>query len=502
MQRPRAATTASVTSSAATCCSSPPLSGDGVNLDELFQDAPLPPVKRRSASLSDQFPMQHKPQTARKAVASAMANMSKYVASSGRSRAEKFAKLRSSSDQFMKLTPTTWKLPGMGIMRGGAGRARARTRAAQFGWMGDEDVHSVSAAHKLHGEDFGAMTPYYHIVADGVSSPFSKHAAPKGVAQVSSDIIAAELVDAVTKGVEDMTNLNAVPLDPVAFESVVVSAIKATRIKCFPYRHSRIATTLSVSYFDRWNGRLLTFSLGDSKCIVIREGEIVFETLAVLHEFNVPCVVNLTSQITSADYIVQSFDLQAKDICLTVSDGMSDNLYKHEILSTLQEVTDDPDCSLDVLQQSCDRLVAQSQGDHAPKDHHEASRVHENEDHSDANAPSVSPLPSTSLESLDPIMGNEKIVFVPFATAAALEYRARALRELSNSSMGDEDRVDHLASSLPLYERHQMKAMLDRHVLRNKPNRKRHYSLAQLKRMAEMQIKKPDDITVFLTRFG
>lgn len=499
MQRPRAATTASVTSSAATCCSSPPLSSDGVNLDELFHDAPLPPVKRRSASLSDQFPVHHKPQTARNAVASAMANVSKYVASSGKSRAEKFAKFRSSSDQFMKLAPSTWKLPGMGIMKGGAGRARARTRAAQFGWMGDEDVHSVSAVHKLHGEDFGAVTPYYHIVADGVSSPFSKQAVPKGVAQVSSDVIAAELVDAVRKGLEDMTNHNAVPLDPVAFESVVVSAIKATRIKCFPHRHSRIATTLLVSYFDRWNGKLLTFSLGDSKCIVIRDGEIVYETLAVLHEFNVPCVVNLTSQITSADYVVQSFDLQAKDICLTVSDGMSDNLYKHEILRTLQEITDDPDCGLDLLQQGCDRLVAQCQGDHAPKGFHKAPRQHENEDHSDANAPSVSPLP---LEPLDPLLVNSEIVFVPFATAAALEYRARSMREFSKSSMGDKDRVDHLASSLPLYERHQTKAMLDRHVLRNKPNRKRHYSLAQLKRMAEMQIKKPDDITVLLSRFG
>lgn len=428
----------------------------------VFLTAPAPApasrasnYKRRASSLGDLL----RPANAStaKALASALHSVSAKTS-------QRFAKFRSQSDNFMK-SPRGWRLPSVMKVNNPIRRA---TPTSRFRWE-TEMLQHAQGAFEYHGEDAGSAAGYFHIVADGVSSPFGRQSlANYDGAPVSSAVLAAEVVRCVQVVLEELTNHNREALDQAAFENAVVDAVKTARINCFQHRKSRLATTLAVSYFNRWTGRLLTFSLGDSKCVVVRKGVVVYETLAVLREFNVPTVVNLHEQVTAKDYVVQSFALQEGDVCLTFSDGLGDNLYKEDITAALA-APELWDAEGSGLQGVCDQLV-------------NMSKVHE-EPHSEDTKQ------------------NESLF--PFATAAVLEYRERTLEETRRNPNAplDASGVDHMALSLELMERHEGKHTLDRHLLLRKPSRKHHYSLIQLKLMAEMQTKKPDDITLFMTRF-
>ncbi|TYZ69104.1 hypothetical protein PybrP1_009912 [[Pythium] brassicae (nom. inval.)] len=164
--------------------------------------------------------------------------------------------------------------------------------------------------------------------------------------------------------------------------------------------------------------------------------------------------------------------------------------------------------SQDALQALCDELVLQSQMKISIERAEELlATAAADAERSPENSSGVSASARISMHGA-PVRG-----LFPFATAAALEYRARALAELATPSDSDgdgdgaaaagDDTVDHLASSLALFETHKGKRTLDRQQLvRRAASRKHHYSLLQLKRMAEMQTKKPDDITLFVTQFS
>lgn len=511
--------------------------------------SPFPVFKRRATSFNDRLPLRSPASSARTAVATAFASVSS--ATTGR-----LAKFRSlSSDNFMKKNnsssgtsvraptsaPTTasgsaapqnssrnaWKANMNDFARRAKEAAKRAKSGTRYSWgaEGGNAVQFVSGTFEYHGEDAGAVSSYFHIVADGVSSPFGRNSLAQITHKpVSSELIAKELVLAVQLALRDVTNNNISAIDLKILESVVVDAIKATRIKCFPHRQSRIAATLSVSYFDRWNGKLLTFSLGDSKCVVVRNGEIVFETPAVLRDFNMPTVVNLSHQVASSDYVLQSFALQKNDVCMTFSDGIGDNLYKDDITSAVKHYLIDGLAADAALQKLCDELVFQSQMKvsveraleliatndldklHDLQEYNsqkpDCENEHPNSSSSTAHSSSAARI---SIHSA-PVRG-----LAPFATAAALEYRARALEECSplpvdstsDSSKVAAQAVDHLACSLAMFEKHKHNQTLGRHEMVRKPsqNRKRHYNLFQLKRMAEMQTKKPDDITLFISHF-
>lgn len=490
-------------------------------------------TKRRASSFQDRLPLRA---PTRSAVASALASVSSATT-------ERFAKFRSlSSDAFLKkaadapsaqaqapLARTgSWKANVHGLAqraRDAAKRAKSGTRA--FSW--EYAPCCATRAFEFHGEDAGAAAAYFHVVSDGVSSPFGRNSLAQTAHEpVSSALLATELVRAVQQALQDITTGGAECLDLKTFESVVVDAIRATRIKCFKHRQSRLAATLAVAYFDRWHGRLLTFALGDSKCVVVRQHEIVFESAAVLRDFNMPTVVNLSTQVTPADYALESFALQEGDICMTFSDGIGDNLYKDDIERAVQAAGlqsnssssssggDDRDNRRGTaLQQLCDELVYQSQmkisieraqelAAAADKDAERAARGSGDggdPEHDGAESENEPPNARISVHGA-PVRG-----LFPFATAAALEYRARALEECSPPTdaavrAGERAATDHLACSLALYEKHKAKRTLDRQTfVRKSSSRKRHYSLLQLKRMAEMQTKKPDDITLFVTQF-
>uniref|UniRef100_M4BY58 Protein phosphatase n=1 Tax=Hyaloperonospora arabidopsidis (strain Emoy2) TaxID=559515 RepID=M4BY58_HYAAE len=351
-------------------------------------------------------------------------------------------------------------------------RATPVSSSHRFQWGDQHLLQHAQGTFEYHGEDAGAVSSYFHIVADGVSSPFGRHSLVQydGVL-VSSAVLSMEVVKCVRVVLEEMTNHNREQLDQAAFEGAIVDAIRTARINCFHHRKSRVATTLAVSYFNRWTGKLLTFSLGDSKCLVVRRGAVVYETMAVLREFNVPTVVNLREQVVPKDYVVQSFVLQEGDVCLTFSDGVGDNLYKDDVTATLA-APELWDSEASGLQSVCDQLV-----DMAKMDEESGVCIKD--------------------------LGDKEHALYPFATAAVLEYRKRTLEESKLAAGGplDASGVDHMAVSLELMKKHDGKQIFDRHVLLRRPSRKHHYSLMQLRLMAQMQTKKPDDITLFMTRF-
>ncbi|KAK1944719.1 putative protein phosphatase 2C 1 [Phytophthora citrophthora] len=419
--------------------------------------------KRRASSLGDLFPIPQASPSPAKALASAFHTVSTKTH-------QKLAKFRSQSDNFMKKSsPRGWKLPNAMKVNNPIRRATPIS-SHRFRWTEKDKLQHAQSSFEYHGEDAGVGSSYFHIVADGVSSPFGRQSlAGYDGTPVSSALLSAEVVRCVQVVLEELTNHNKEALSQEAFEHAVVDAIKTARINCFQHRKSRLATTLAVSYFNKWSGRLLTFSLGDSKCLLVRNGMVVYETLAVLREFNVPTVVNLKEQVVPKDYVVQSFALQEGDVCLTFSDGLGDNVYKDDITAALAapELWETEGSG---LQNVCDQLV-------------EMSKMQEK-----------TPVDDRTV--------SDRLLY-PFATAAVLEYRERTLEETKLAAGGalDASGVDHMAVSLELMERHEGKQTLDRHLLLRRPSRKHHYSLMQLKLMAEMQTRKPDDITLFMTRF-
>ncbi|CAH0518757.1 unnamed protein product [Peronospora belbahrii] len=416
--------------------------------------------KRRASSLGDLFPRPQKTASPAEALASAFHMISSRTH-------QKIAKLRSRSDLFIKKS-TRVNNGGWRLQVNNSIKRAAPVSNARFKWGEQHMLQHAQAAFDFHGEDAGAASCYFHIVADGVSSPFGRQSLVDydGV-PVSSAILSKELVRCVRIVLEELSSHNREQLDQAAFEGGVVDAIKTARINCFQHRKSRLATTLAVSYFNRWTGTLLTFSLGDSKCLVVRRGTVVYETLAVLREFNMPTVVNLREQLVPKAYVVQSFALQEGDTCLTFSDGLGDNLYKDDITAALAA----SELCETGLQSVCDQLINMSRG-------HEKISLHGNG-------------------------GVGECQSYPFATAAVLEYRKRTLEETKLAAGGllDPSGVDHMALSLELIERHKGKQILDRHLLLRRPSRKHHYSLMQLRLMAQMATKKPDDITLYMTRF-
>ncbi|GLE00731.1 hypothetical protein PINS_up009519 [Pythium insidiosum] len=399
-------------------------------------------------------------------------------------------------------------------------------------------VQYVASRFALHGEDVGAVSSYYHIVADGVSA--SLHSAPESTTgpAVSSEVLARELVQSVEAALEDLSSRNKTPLDVTQFEQLITDAIRATRIKCYAYRTSRVASTLCVAYFDRWNSKLHCFTLGDSKCLVVRRGDVVFESTATVREFNVPCVVNLVHQLVPSDYVVESVDLRQDDVCLTFSDGVGDNVYRDDVLDALlsldADVKDDDATPAPTLQQVCDRIVdacavkeptpaptaeaaeiiadVTDQDDDQPpapeyavNDDDDAACVSVSVSAAEVVEPELTPT-SCRVALMEPPPSRpsaDSVRFYPFATAAAYEYRRRVLKQrgAGHDPATDESFAEHVRASAALLELHDGKSVLDRQVVVAKANRRPYYSLDQLQRMARLCARKPDDVTLFITRF-
>lgn len=82
---------------------------------------------------------------------------------------------------------------------------------------------------------------------------------------------------------------------------------------------------------------LYVTNLGDSQCLIIRpnsgnEGEIIYKTTEQWHWFDCPRQLGTNSPDTpEANAVLDRIEIKEDDIVLTMSDGIVDNLWEHEI---------------------------------------------------------------------------------------------------------------------------------------------------------------------------
>ncbi|CAK4086654.1 unnamed protein product [Aphanomyces euteiches] len=330
-------------------------------------------------------------------------------------------------------TQTTTTTDSTTKIKGFLKRLRHRDRTPQHG----------SASFVFHGEDAMATATNYQIIADGVSN--SNVVNSVSCSTSPSALLARALVHAVQQTLAQEYT----PTHMTDFESLVVGAVQTAQRQCANLARE-MGSTLLVAYVDAARKRLYTFSVGDSKCIVVRKGRIVYETLSVVKQFNVPSIVN--HQILRPHmYVVQSIPLQRGDLVMSFSDGFGDNVFKDDLVKALAVARS----SSNSLSAVCTQLMQL------------------------ARTP-------------PPAMDN---VILPFSTAAATEYIAR----VDAGPCTDEE----ARKSQELAKRFQgrIKFVLARQVSVHEQDAKKHYSLAQLYNMANLQKKKPDDISLALLEF-
>nr|XP_023888373.1 probable protein phosphatase 2C 26 isoform X2 [Quercus suber] len=89
------------------------------------------------------------------------------------------------------------------------------------------------------------------------------------------------------------------------------------------------------------NGILKIASVGDCGLRVIREGQIIFSTSPQEHYFD--CPYQLSSEVVGQTYLdamVSSVELMEGDTIVMGSDGLFDNIFDHEIISTIDRCRD------------------------------------------------------------------------------------------------------------------------------------------------------------------
>lgn len=91
---------------------------------------------------------------------------------------------------------------------------------------------------------------------------------------------------------------------------------------------------------DSSKPQLQITQLGDSKIVVIRQssGEIIYRTEEQWHWFDCPRQLGSNSPDTPKDNgVTDIIDCEEDDIVVAVSDGVSDNLWEHEMATNICE---------------------------------------------------------------------------------------------------------------------------------------------------------------------
>ncbi|KAL2050738.1 hypothetical protein ABVK25_008976 [Lepraria finkii] len=85
---------------------------------------------------------------------------------------------------------------------------------------------------------------------------------------------------------------------------------------------------------------LYVTNLGDSQCLVMRpkQEEIIYKTTEQWHWFDCPRQLGTNSPDTPNDNaVMDKVDIEENDVVLTMSDGVVDNLWEHEVLENILE---------------------------------------------------------------------------------------------------------------------------------------------------------------------
>lgn len=184
-------------------------------------------------------------------------------------------------------------------------------------------VHQIPHPNKVDrgGEDAFFISSYNGGVigvADGVSGWAEKNVDPA--------LFSREIMANASSFVEDNEQVN---YDP---QILLMKAHAATT--------SIGSATVIVAMMER-NGTLKIANVGDCGIRIIRKGKLIFSSCPVEHYFD--CPYQMSSEAVTQTYldaVVSSVTLLEGDIIVMGSDGLFDNVFDHEILSSVANQND------------------------------------------------------------------------------------------------------------------------------------------------------------------
>ncbi|KAI9915616.1 hypothetical protein PsorP6_008201 [Peronosclerospora sorghi] len=188
-----------------------------------------------------------------------------------------------------------------------------------------------SAIHSFHGDDAVGFGPGYMVVADGVSGTMK-----------ASGVLARMLVAETLASLSKLRKRTRE--EPVCAEDFSDSMQVAIDSACkLAKRKGRLDSTISAVFFAETLHQMFVFTIGDCKCVVFRNGNLVFESDSIIYDFNVPAVVSSNQSINYVEEVqIQAFEYEGGDVCLLFSDGVHDNLYVDDIASCVVSPMNSP----------------------------------------------------------------------------------------------------------------------------------------------------------------
>ena len=119
-------------------------------------------------------------------------------------------------------------------------------------------------------------------------------------------------------------------------------------------RHEAKGTTTVVAAILE-NRKLHVLNVGDSRCYVIRDGLLIFRSKDQWHWFDCPFQLDTNSlDMPTTHASLDVLSIEADDVVVMCSDGLSDNLFDAEILQICMEMLQK---QVTHLQQAADELV-------------------------------------------------------------------------------------------------------------------------------------------------
>ncbi|OQS01995.1 hypothetical protein THRCLA_05598 [Thraustotheca clavata] len=200
-----------------------------------------------------------------------------------------------------------------------------------------------SSRHVENGLDAFSIQKDLLIMADGSMD-----------SDLPSKIFAKELVEHVTKLLILYMSSDEFKQDcPIiqhsnSIKNLVFNAIKVVReLPEYTASEQAAEASLSIAMVHRGAStpRLLSFTIGDTKTLVIRNGALFFESASLIHSFNTPaCIASQSIQSFEKEVLFESVNLEPKDILLICSDGVTDNVYAHELIEMVGAAFPIGDC--------------------------------------------------------------------------------------------------------------------------------------------------------------
>ncbi|KAL1850522.1 hypothetical protein Plec18170_006807 [Paecilomyces lecythidis] len=188
-----------------------------------------------------------------------------------------------------------------------------------------------------NGDDAVLVAENFIGVNDGVGAWATK---PHGHAALWSRLILHFWALEVERGSKTADEPDPIEYLQRAYEETVEATTKP---------NEWVGTTTTVTALLHYSNEeypepiLYVTNLGDSQILVIRRGhqQPIFKTTEQWHWFDCPMQLGTNSKDTPRkDAVLSKVPLQENDIVVAVSDGVIDNLWEHEIVSTILKAVD------------------------------------------------------------------------------------------------------------------------------------------------------------------